>query len=86
VRPRRGGGSGEAMLSGAITALEGCDFVVDSGADDDGAGGTNHRILEVAVARGIPVFSMGHAANPVAGWRRCGSLTDLVTAIDHLQA
>jgi len=76
VAPRTGGGD---PLSAALAALATCDFVVDAGED---GGEANRRILEAALARGLPVFRMGRADD---GGQGCASLGDLVAAIDRLR-
>jgi len=79
VRPRRAAASGADPLPDALDALTGCDFVVDAGEDGDDA---NDRILEAALARGLPVFRMGRTDD---GGQGCASLGDLVAAIDRMR-
>lgn len=82
VRPRAPDDGGVSLLPGAIAALSGCDFVVDSAPEAP----LNRKIVEVAFARGLPVFTIGAPAGAAGTGRTCASLSDLVSAIDALKA
>lgn len=66
-----------------LVALDRCDYLIDCGPADSGLMDMNQALIQEALNRKLPVFSLGDREQTTPGCLECKSLPDLIEILDN---